>query len=178
MRDCAPDHDLQGPAAALLGGVTPSARRATLARVEAAAITVMGVLQHVLSTGPPLRLAILFGSAPGGRARPDSDLDVGIMPDDPDLPLHTELELQSRLERACGRSVDLVRLDRASTILRWEAARRGVPILARSRTELLGFIVGAALEHADLAPLLSQAAAVFRERLIDARRRSPEGQRD
>jgi predicted nucleotidyltransferase len=128
--------------------------------------TLVDDLKRALAEGPPLRLAILFGSAVSGRARPDSDVDVGILPDDTDLPLHAELDLQSALERACGRPVDLVRLDRASTLLKWEAARHGVPILTRSHADHVGFVVGAALEYADLWPALSRAATVFRERLV------------
>jgi predicted nucleotidyltransferase len=82
-------------------------------------------LRRAFAEGPPLRLAVLFGSAARGRTRPDSDVDVGILPNDPDLPLHAELDLQARLERACGRSVDLVRLDRVSSLLKWEVARSG-----------------------------------------------------
>jgi len=57
---------------------------------------------------------MLFGSAVSGRMRPESDVDVGIVPVDPDLPLGAELELQASLEHACGRPVDVIRLDRAS----------------------------------------------------------------
>ncbi|MBA2320945.1 MAG: nucleotidyltransferase domain-containing protein, partial [Deltaproteobacteria bacterium] len=34
--------------------------------------------------GAPLRLAILFGSTARGTARPDSDVDIGILSVDPD----------------------------------------------------------------------------------------------
>src|SRR5437867_1150473 len=72
--------------------------------------TVVARVEAVLREGPPLRLGFVFGSTAQGAMHPGSDLDVGILPVDPELPLHTELELQSRLEAACGRSVDLVRL--------------------------------------------------------------------
>src|SRR4029453_12035792 len=36
----------------------------------------------------------LFGSSARGRARPDSDVDLGILSVDEDLPRHAELELQ------------------------------------------------------------------------------------
>jgi predicted nucleotidyltransferase len=126
-------------------------------------------LRRALSEGAALRLAIVFGSAAEDRARPDSDVDVGILPCDPDLPLHAELELQARLEVACGRPVDLVRLDRASTLLKWEVARRGVLIFGRSRLEYVRFVASAALEYAELSPNLSRAGALFRQRLIERR---------
>jgi len=129
--------------------------------------TILEPLRRALATGPSLRLAMLFGSAATGRMHPESDLDIGIVPVDPDLPLRAELELQASLERACGRPVDLIRLDRASTLLRWEAARRGVPLVARSRHELIRFVAGAALKHADLAAALSHAEELFRSRLLN-----------
>ena len=124
-------------------------------------------LRRALATGPPLRFAMLFGSAAAGRMHPESDLDVGIVPVDPDLPLRAELELQASLERASGRPVDLIRLDRASTLLRWEAARQGVSLVARSPDELTRFVARAALDHADLAWTLSHAEKLFRSRLLD-----------
>jgi predicted nucleotidyltransferase len=117
-------------------------------------------------TGPTLSLAVLFGSAASGRMHAHSDLDVGIVPVDPNLPLRAELDLQATLERTCGQPVDLIRLDQGSTLLRWEAARHGVPLLARSREELTRFVAAAALDHADLAWTLARAETHFRSRLL------------
>ena len=58
--------------------------------------------------------------------RPDSDVDVGIVPNEDGPSLAEELALQAELSRACGREVDLVRLDHADLLLRWEVARDGV----------------------------------------------------
>jgi predicted nucleotidyltransferase len=125
----------------------------------------VGQLESALLGGPSLRLAVLFGSQARGRSRPDSDVDVGIVPDDPALSLRCELDLQARLERSCGRPVHLVRLDRASTLLRWEAARHGIRIGDTSRDEHARFVARAALEYAELAPALRHAEETFRERL-------------
>jgi predicted nucleotidyltransferase len=130
-------------------------------------------MREVLATGPPLRLAILFGSAARGRMHADSDVDVGIGPVDAGLSLAAELDLQARLEAACGRPVDLVRLDRASTLLRWEAARTAVLITASAAHELPRFLASAALEHADLMTTLGGAAERFRLRLAQAYGPSP-----
>ena len=131
--------------------------------------SVVDTLRGALASGPRLRLALLFGSHARGRARPDSDIDVGILPID-DLLLREELVLQAALERACGRPVHLVRLDHAGTVLKWEAARYGVPVAASSPAEHARFVARAALEHADIAPALVRAGAVFRERLQGRRK--------
>ena len=128
--------------------------------------TIIDDLYRALDPGPPLRLAVLFGSGARGGLRADSDLDVGIVPRDPDLPLTVELDLQARLERASLRHVDLVRLDRASTLLRWEAARHAVLILADPPREFSRFVADAALEHADFMSAFGPAAELFRRRLL------------
>ncbi len=122
-------------------------------------------LADALARGPALRLAVLFGSAASGRLRADSDVDVAILPRDPDLPLRTELELQTALTRACGREVDLVRLDHATTLLLWEVARTGRPLLEVEPKEFARFRARAAAEWADFAPAYARAGEVFRQRL-------------
>jgi hypothetical protein len=61
--------------------------------------------------------------------------------------------------------VDLVRLDRASMLLRWQIARDGIPLLAEPSWEWVRFRAAAASEHADIADALRRAARLFRRRL-------------
>lgn len=133
-------------------------------------------VREVLRAGPPLRLAILFGSFARGEERPDSDLDVAILPADSALALNAELDLQAALERACGRAVDLVRLDHASTLLRFRAAREGVLLSAEPAAEHSRFLAAAAAEHADFAPAFAVASERFR-RALAARADRSEGER-
>ena len=121
--------------------------------------------RRVLAAGPPLRLAVLFGSFAKQRARPDSDLDIAILPHDESLSLHTELDLAGQLSSKTGREVDLVRLDRATQLLRWEIAKHGILLAADPPSEWLRFRVAAASEHADMAEALDQAARRFRQRI-------------
>jgi predicted nucleotidyltransferase len=136
-------------------------------------------LEHVLASalaaspvGALLRVAILFGSATSGLLHPGSDIDLGILPMGPDLALRRELELQADLERLCGRAVDLVRLDLANTLLRWEVARGGRVLLENPAGAGARFQAQAALEHADLAPLFEAGAERWR-RAVLARTRPP-----
>jgi predicted nucleotidyltransferase len=124
-------------------------------------------IREIVLQGPPLRLAILFGSAARGRLRPDSDLDLAILPRD-DLTLADELELQRAVARACGREVDLVRLDQASTVLRWQIARHGEVVLADPPVERVRFFARAASDYADLRPALVAASRRLGKRLLAA----------
>lgn len=125
----------------------------------------LAALAAPLRDGPALRLALLFGSHARGTARADSDVDIGVIPRDPMLSLADESALQVALERACGRAVHLVRLDRAGTLLKWQAARDGVALLAEYRREHVRFVAAAGLEYAEAAPALARVAEAFRARL-------------
>ena len=124
---------------------------------------------RILQAGPPLRLAILFGSHAKGRARADSDADIAILPRDPALGLNAELELAGQLVLALRREIDIVRIDHASTYLRWQIARDGIPLIADPAWELVRFRANAASEHADIAEGLERAAELFRLRITRAR---------
>lgn len=115
--------------------------------------------------GPRLRLALLFGSAAKGKLRADSDLDVGIVPADPALSLRGELELAARLGRATGREVDIVRLDEAPAILRFEVARDHILLAADPPAALPRFLAEAALDHAEMKPLWDDARRRLARRL-------------
>lgn len=126
-------------------------------------------LRSVLAGGPPVRLALLFGSAARGALRPDSDVDIAVVFTEPDLTLSEELALQARLAKVAGREVDLVRLDRASSMLRWRVAKEGVVLLADPPVEAVRFRARAAIDHADMLPQLEHAQERIRQRLAAGR---------
>ena len=128
----------------------------------------MAELAGVLASGPELRLAVLFGSAATGRSHAASDVDIGLIFAREES-LARELDLQLALERVVGRSVDLVRLDEASTLVRWQVAVHGVPICAAPH-EWSRFRARAASEYADFRPAFEAAAARFQRRLLEGRR--------
>jgi predicted nucleotidyltransferase len=123
----------------------------------------IGRLREALSGGVPrLRLALLFGSTARGTERPDSDLDIAILPEDLAIPLSAELALQARLESASGRPVDLVRIDRASPMLAWRIARDAIVLFSEPPAEATRFRARAAIEHDEHADLRSEAARRYR----------------
>jgi Polymerase beta, Nucleotidyltransferase len=96
----------------------------------------------------------------------ESDVDVGIVPVSRAMTLRQELEVQAELQRVCGRLVDLVRLDGSDTLLRWEVARSGCVLLERSSGVAARFRAQAALEHADIAPLIEAGAERWRRAVL------------
>jgi predicted nucleotidyltransferase len=107
-------------------------------------------LRDAISRSGQVTCALLFGSRARGSARPDSDVDVAFLPSRPDVSLRDELDLQARLERAAGATVDLVRLDTAPTLVKWQVARAGLLIWADSPTAESCFRAEAAIEWDDM----------------------------
>lgn len=68
--------------------------------------------------------AYLFGSVAAGRERPDSDLDLAILPTAP-ISVSQLLEARIQLSEVLSRDVDLIDLSKASTVLRKEVLAAG-----------------------------------------------------
>lgn len=89
---------------------------------------------------PRLLFGFLFGSAAAGRLRSDSDLDVAVYQEsggyleiEAEHDLDREADIQVALERATGRNVDLVLLNRAPAAVCASALVSGRPVLMRDR---------------------------------------------
>jgi len=104
-----------------------------------------------------LELVVLFGSVATGQTHAKSDFDIAILPrTGVSMTLMQELQLQHALSVATGLEVDLVRLDRATPVVKREVARNGIPLLERSPGAFSQFAANAALEYLELQPLLEQ----------------------
>ena len=117
----------------------------------------------MLESWQGVRLAVLFGSTARGQSGPDSDLDVGVLLD-PGGESASALEVA--LARVTGRRVDVVRLDIAPPLLRFEIARDGRLLLERTPHAWVDFRARAMTDWWDWAPTarLFHAAAAARLR--------------
>ena len=127
--------------------------------VPAAADTI----RRALGTDQSVLLAVLFGSGARSELRPASDLDVGVL----GTPANRLAALQVTLERATGRPVDLIALETAPPLLRFEIARDGVVLVERTPHLWSDFKAHAMIDWWDWAP----TARVFQEAAV-ARLRS------
>ena len=128
------------------------------------------LLAAALVAGPPLHFAMLFGSEARGTRRADSDVDIGIFPVDAHLSLQDELSLQTELAHVCRRDVDLVRLDWAPTLVRWQVVRYGRVIMESTRFSAARFVAASVADYLDFAPAFERAAERFRRALAAAGR--------
>ncbi len=124
------------------------------------------LLAAAIAAGPAARFLALFGSAARGDTHEGSDVDIAWLPIDADLPLADELDFQAELTRAARRAVDLVRVDRASTLVRHEIARDGI-LLAGDRDAFVCFRAEAIAEFLDFEPALRDASERLRRRLLE-----------
>jgi predicted nucleotidyltransferase len=97
----------------------------------------------------------LFGSVARGEARPDSDVDVGILfaaepPATLDAP---QFAIEAELERFLGRPVQVVALNRASPDLVHRVLRDGRMVLDLDRSARIRFEVRSRNEYFDMAPI-------------------------
>ena len=90
-------------------------------------------LRAVAERDPDVRALYVFGSRIDGTARPDSDLDVGVLYASPQ-PLEKTVGLEEALHRATGQPVDVIDAARASAFLAL-AVVRGDRIFTRDEVE-------------------------------------------
>jgi len=118
--------------------------------------------RRALEETPGVRLAVLFGSAVKGALKPDSDIDIGVLLEPGTEPSPT---LGVALDRAAGRSVDLVWLDAAPPLLRFEIARDGLVLAARDPHGWAEFRARAMIDWWDWSPTARMMHAVMSARL-------------
>lgn len=103
-----------------------------------------------------VRLLVLHGSQARGDHHPGSDRDFGVLAD-----ADTEVDLAdvwaALTEILRTDSVDVVDLRRASALLRYRAARDGIPVLERPAGEFVRFQLEAVQFWCDAGPVIQAA---------------------
>ena len=114
-----------------------------------------------LTAEADVQLAVVFGSAARHATHRRSDLDIGVSGVAPArLPA-----LAVTLARIAGREVDLIALDTAPPLLRFEIAREGSVLLARAPHLWPDFQARAMVEWWEWAPLARRFTAAAMARL-------------
>ena len=85
------------------------------------------IVDTIRAAVPTVHAVYRFGSSVTGAARPDSDIDIAFLADGP-LDPRARFALQETLAIALGRSVDLVDLRSASTVMASQVVTTGVVI--------------------------------------------------
>ena len=120
-------------------------------------------LREALAAQPAVRLAVLFGSAAKGRQVAGSDLDLAVRlaPDSAD----TRRTAALAAGRAIGREIDLVEIDGAPPLLRFQIARDGQVLVEREPGAWTRFKARAMIDWWDWAPTARMMQAIYLRRL-------------
>ncbi len=131
-------------------------------RLSACALRRVG---QILGGFAGVRAVYLFGSYADGTARPDSDIDLAIVPAD-DQVRDQVLAMLAALARAGYERVDLVFLDGTDAVLRFQAVSRNQPLYVAADFSHPQYFVRALNEYWDLEPLLQVQHAAYKKRVL------------
>jgi len=122
-------------------------------------------IQQVLARHPSVQAAYLFGSLAGGRARSGSDVDLALIGPRDELQAR-KLDILADLTAEGVDRVDLVLLDGADPVLRFEAVHCNCLIYARADFDHGGYFSRAVREYFDLEPYLTIQREGLKKRLL------------
>jgi predicted nucleotidyltransferase len=128
-------------------------------------VVTLAAVQAALRADPDVSLAAAFGSAARGVASPSSDLDIGVA----GVPLSRLPALAVSLSRLADCEVDLIQLETAPPLLRFEIARDGVLLVERSKGLWPAFQARAMVDWWEWAPSARRFVAAAMNRLSSRR---------
>lgn len=128
-------------------------------------------LKEVFASFEEVTAVYAFGSRVEGRARADSDLDLGVVSGSAE-PARLKLDLLAALVEAGFESVDLVLLEGADPVVRYEAVRPNRLVYSRPSFEHPTFYSRCVREYLDLLPTLEVQRRAYKQRLGGPTRRT------
>ncbi len=128
-------------------------------------------LEPELSARTEVLFAYLFGSAAGGTANSLSDIDLAVYLD-PNYRQRSrgygyQSELITELSALLSTPVDLVILNTAPTVLKYQVIKNGILIFSRSNEARRGFHEKTVRDYLDLKPLLKVQHQYLRRRFLN-----------
>lgn len=120
--------------------------------------------KDVLIECEDILFAYIFGSYVAGNMRKDSDIDIGIYLKEK-MSIEKYLKLKMDLMEACKREVDLVILNDATPLLKYEVYRSNILIFTRDKTIESNYKVKTLFEYSDMKRYLDIAYKRNIERL-------------
>lgn len=123
--------------------------------------TLISVLQGVAG----IKLAILYGSAARGCLRPESDIDIAVLCDQP-LDAEHKMDLLGRLQCQLKHAVDLVDLFNLHGTLLKEVVTKG-EVLVGEREVFTNLAKRMIYDQADFAPLVRRTLLERQKRFVD-----------
>lgn len=122
-------------------------------------------LQRVFARYPFIEAAYLFGSHAVDRAGPNSDVDVGVVGPKADFDAR-KLDILAELVAEGVDRVDLISLDGADPVVRFEAVHPNCLVFARPEFDHGQYFSRALREYFDLEPYLRTQREAYKRRVL------------
>ena len=121
-------------------------------------------IARVLEHFSEVEAAFLFGSHAVGRARPESDVDIALVPATEALRAR-KLDLLTAFAQAGLENVDLAILDDSDIVLRFEAVSPNQLVYAKEEFDRGSYYSRVVREYFDFLPILEVQRKAYKERL-------------
>ena len=122
--------------------------------------------RHILQKYPAVKAAWLFGSYAENKARTDSDLDIGLAGEAAELSV-IQLDILADFSRAGIDRVDLVILDQADLVMKFEVLHHNQLIFSQDDYDSAALVSLVLREYFDFLPYLERQRNAMKERLLN-----------
>jgi predicted nucleotidyltransferase len=121
----------------------------------------LAALTSLAASYPSVELVVVFGSQVTGTARPDSDVDVGVLGGG----FWHQLAVGTTVGKQLNKEPHVVDLGTAGEWLRFQVARDGVLLYQRTSDAWVEFKAKAMIAYWDVAPLIALTTEGVRRQL-------------
>ena len=125
----------------------------------------LGALPDIFRRYEDVQAVYLFGSAASGSTRPDSDIDLAVVPRS-GTSRERRLDILADLVRAGFDDVDLVFLDTHDLVLKYEAVRQNRLVYAANDFDRGAFYSKVVRMYLDFQPYLERQRKAYKRRIL------------
>ena len=129
------------------------------------AVPDLGALPDIFRRYEDVQAVYLFGSAASGSTRPDSDIDLAVVPRSGSC-RERRLDILADLVRAGFDDVDLVFLDTHDLVLKYEAVRQNRLVYAANDFDRGAFYSKVVRMYLDFQPYLERQRKAYKRRIL------------
>ncbi|SDZ23974.1 hypothetical protein SAMN05660462_02333 [Proteiniborus ethanoligenes] len=105
--------------------------------------------KSILMENENIAFAYIFGSYAQGKVRVDSDIDIAIY-SEKRIDIETYLEIKMNLSETCKREIDLIILNDATPLLKYEIYKNNIVLFTRDRAIETSYKVKTLFEYNDI----------------------------
>ena len=126
------------------------------------------LLPDVFRNYPEIEAVYLFGSATSGNVHPESDIDLGIIPDTKGL-REQKLIILADLARVGFCNVDLIFIDSGDIVLQYEAVRQNNVVYQSPSFDRGSTYSKIIRQYLDFYPYLAVQRRAYKKRIINGK---------